>query len=178
MYTLVERSLFKVDMCCEWKHHGCIMSWHVQRTFMSSQSTYYLLLIERWSLQCSHIYFYHCSKDGLVVGSVNKFNNWDTSLRSNDDAQLILDRCADQLCLPRLKHAPILSQWVGLRPFRLEGVKLEHELYQDKLHVIHNYGHGGCGVTLSWGCAGTVVQLVQDHVIKKKPKNKMMKAKM
>ena len=124
------------------------------------------------------MYLYHCSKDGLVVGSVNKFNNWDTSLRSNDDAQLILDRCADQLCLPRLKHAPILSQWVGLRPFRLEGVKLEHELYQDKLHVIHNYGHGGCGVTLSWGCAGTVVQLVQDHVIKKKPKNKMMKAKM
>ena len=115
---------------------------------------------------------YHCSKDGLVVGSVNKFNNWDTSLNShnNEDAQLILDRCADQLCLPRLKQAPILSQWVGLRPFRLEGVKLEHELYQDKLHVIHNYGHGGCGVTLSWGCAGTVVQLVQDHVIKNKAK--------
>ena len=114
----------------------------------------------------------YCSKDGLVVGSINKFNDWDTSLNQNirsssEKAQLILNRCAEKLCLPRLKQAPILSQWVGLRPFRLDGVRLEHELYQDKLHVIHNYGHGGCGVTLSWGCAGTVVQLVKDNIIKK-----------
>ena len=105
------------------------------------------------------------------MGSINKFNNWDTSLKHIDDeagAQLILNRCAEQLNLPRLKKAPILSQWVGLRPFRLDGVRLEHELYQDKLHVIHNYGHGGCGVTLSWGCAGAVVQLVKEHIMQPK----------
>ena len=62
----------------------------------------------------------------------------------------------------RLKSARVLAQWVGLRPYRLKGVRLEHELYQGKLNVIHNYGHGGCGVTLSWGCAGTVVQLVKE----------------
>lgn len=39
---------------------------------------------------------------------------------------------------------------VGLRPFRPQGFRLEAERYGDKT-VIHNYGHGGCGVTLSWG---------------------------
>ena len=62
----------------------------------------------------------------------------------------------------RLKTAKIISQWAGLRPYRLNGVRLEHEMFQGKLNVIHNYGHGGCGVSLSWGCAGTVVQLVKE----------------
>ena len=39
---------------------------------------------------------------------------------------------------------------VGLRPFRPQGFRLEAEQFGDKT-VIHNYGHGGCGVTLSWG---------------------------
>ena len=53
--------------------------------------------------------------------------------------------------------APVLSQRsritrtvVGLRPFRPQGFRLETERFGDKT-VIHNYGHGGCGVTLSWG---------------------------
>lgn len=39
---------------------------------------------------------------------------------------------------------------VGLRPYRPQGFRLEAEWFGDKT-VIHNYGHGGCGVTLSWG---------------------------
>jgi glycine/D-amino acid oxidase-like deaminating enzyme len=39
---------------------------------------------------------------------------------------------------------------VGLRPFRPQGFRLEAETFGEKT-VIHNYGHGGCGVTLSWG---------------------------
>ena len=76
-----------------------------------------------------------------------------------------MNRCADQFG-SRINEAEIINQWVGLRPFRLGGVRLEYQLYQDKLKVIHNYGHGGCGVTLSWGCAKQVVDIVLKHANK------------
>ena len=39
---------------------------------------------------------------------------------------------------------------VGLRPFRATGFRVEVERLEDKL-LVHNYGHGGGGITLSWG---------------------------
>jgi D-amino-acid oxidase len=47
----------------------------------------------------------------------------------------------------------------GLRPFRLETFRLEPETVGDKF-VVHNYGHGGAGITLSWGCAHEIVDIV------------------
>ena len=47
---------------------------------------------------------------------------------------------------------------VGLRPTR-PNVRVEMDEVQGTA-VIHNYGHGGAGVTLSWGCANAVVELV------------------
>jgi D-amino-acid oxidase len=53
----------------------------------------------------------------------------------------------------------ILAECVGLRPFRKSGVRLERDELRDGRTVIHNYGHGGSGFTLSWGCAREVVNL-------------------
>ncbi len=50
-------------------------------------------------------------------------------------------------------NPPVLTERVGLRPFRKSGVRLEGEKLRDGRIVIHNYGHGGSGFTLSWGCA-------------------------
>ncbi|CAN5828036.1 FAD-dependent oxidoreductase [soil metagenome] len=68
----------------------------------------------------------------------------------------------------RLAEAPIRAV-VGLRPARLlaegvETIRLEREpLAADPTHIlIHNYGHGRAGVTLSWGCAERVLQLLAD----------------
>jgi D-amino-acid oxidase len=60
--------------------------------------------------------------------------------------------------VPELADAPVLSRAVGLRPGR-PTVRLER-LVHDGREVVTCYGHGGAGVTLSWGCAGHVVRLV------------------
>jgi D-amino-acid oxidase len=59
--------------------------------------------------------------------------------------------------VPGLRSAPVLSRAVGLRPGR-PTVRLDRTIL-DGRPVICCYGHGGAGVTLSWGCARDVVGL-------------------
>ena len=59
-----------------------------------------------------------------------------------------------------IKKPRVLAERVGLRPFRKSGVRLERDKLRDGRTVIHNYGHGGAGFTLSWGCANEVDDLV------------------
>ncbi len=54
----------------------------------------------------------------------------------------------------------LIREVVGLRPFRPEGFVIAAERLGEKL-LVHNYGHGGAGVTLSWGTASLAVDLVQ-----------------
>jgi D-amino-acid oxidase len=75
-----------------------------------------------------------------------------------DTAAAIVERCA--WLEPRLRDAAILEHKVGLRPGR-PAVRLEAEPQSSGTLLIHNYGHGGAGVTLSWGCADEVVRLAQ-----------------
>jgi D-amino-acid oxidase len=53
----------------------------------------------------------------------------------------------------------VLRVAVGLRPERGAGVRLEREPRGEGFAVIHNYGHGGAGFTVSWGCADEVCGL-------------------
>jgi D-amino-acid oxidase len=73
-------------------------------------------------------------------------------------SRAIIDRCAAHE--PALRSARIVSEAVGLRPGRPE-VRLEAEPGPHGSIVIHNYGHGGAGVTLSIGCAEEVVSMAQ-----------------
>jgi len=68
----------------------------------------------------------------------------------------ILDECSRVL---KIENPPVLAERVGLRPFRKPGVRLECDRLRDGRTVIHNYGHGGSGFTLSWGCAEEVFAL-------------------
>jgi D-amino-acid oxidase len=67
----------------------------------------------------------------------------------------IVAECSRVLDIEKPK---VLSVRVGLRPFRKSGVRLERYCLRDGRTVIHNYGHGGAGFTLSWGCAREVLQ--------------------
>jgi D-amino-acid oxidase len=60
----------------------------------------------------------------------------------------------------KIDNPRVLNERVGLRPFRKSGVRLERQHLRDGRTVIHNYGHGGSGFTLSWGCAEKVLALV------------------
>jgi D-amino-acid oxidase len=71
-------------------------------------------------------------------------------------AEGILARCTR--IEPRLAGVHVREHRVGFRPTR-EHVRVEWGSY-DGQHVFHNYGHGGAGVTLSWGCAQEVVNRV------------------
>jgi D-amino-acid oxidase len=57
----------------------------------------------------------------------------------------------------------IIREVVGLRPYRPEGFVVDAERLGDKL-LVHNYGHGGAGVTLSWGTASLAVDLARDFM--------------
>ncbi len=71
------------------------------------------------------------------------------------EAAILRRACA---LVPALRGQPVLSRAVGLRPGR-PTVRLER-LDVDGRPVVACYGHGGAGVTLSWGCAADVASLV------------------
>jgi glycine/D-amino acid oxidase-like deaminating enzyme len=63
----------------------------------------------------------------------------------------------------RVSRDRLIRTVVGLRPFRSEGFVVEAEKLSEKL-LVHNYGHGGAGVTLSWGTASQAVDLARDFI--------------
>lgn len=71
------------------------------------------------------------------------------------EAERILARCLR--LVPELAKGRVVGTSVGLRPGR-SAIRLEVE-ERDGGAVIHNYGHGGSGLTLSWGCAREVADL-------------------
>ncbi len=87
----------------------------------------------------------------VVVGGTAVEGEWSRT-PSEETATALLERAAR--LVPELATARVLGHRVGLRPGR-SAVRLEA---QDR--VVHCYGHGGAGVTLSWGCAEDVVGLV------------------
>ncbi|MGH3304259.1 MAG: FAD-dependent oxidoreductase [Streptosporangiaceae bacterium] len=72
-------------------------------------------------------------------------------------AARIIEACA--AIRPQLRDAAVVDHRVGLRPVR-PSVRLDAEQAGDGVTVVHSYGHGGAGVTLSWGCAEDAVRLV------------------
>lgn len=106
-------------------------------------------------------YYILPNSETIVLGGTSQVDNWNLNL-DPEDRENILEGCYK--ILPSLKKAEIVSEWVGLRPGR-STPRLEQEslVIQGKtLEIIHNYGHGGSGVTLFWGCAKEVVEKVQE----------------
>ena len=67
---------------------------------------------------------------------------------------------AKPACLAPVNASPdrVIRTLAGLRPFRPAGFRVEREAFGAKA-LVHNYGHGGSGVTLSWGTSRLAVEL-------------------
>jgi D-amino-acid oxidase len=94
--------------------------------------------------------------DGVVLGGTADDGAEDAAVDPHT-AAAIRERC--EALEPALRGAQALEHKVGLRPGR-PSVRLQTERDDDGRPLIHNYGHGGAGVTLSWGCARAVVALL------------------
>ena len=91
-----------------------------------------------------------------VFGGTNEVND-DRKIDPASTSQIVGECCR----VLNITGPKILDQRVGLRPFRKSGVRLERGKLRDGRTVIHNYGHGGAGFTLSWGCAQEVLELIK-----------------
>ncbi|MCY3002687.1 MAG: FAD-dependent oxidoreductase, partial [Planctomycetota bacterium] len=94
------------------------------------------------------------STDCIVGGTTDE--GAEELLTSDAHTRSILQRCGE--LEPRLAGAKVLGVSVGVRPARTS-VRVEREQPRPGVTLVHDYGHGGAGVTLSWGCAREVVRL-------------------
>jgi D-amino-acid oxidase len=95
----------------------------------------------------------------VVVGGTTEWDNWETT----PDAGIrerILERARE--LVPALRTATVLSERVGLRPARAT-IRLETVRGPERT-VVHNYGHGGSGITVAWGCADDVLTAVNEII--------------
>ena len=107
--------------------------------------------------------YVHPRSTDIVLGGTFEIGEWDTT-PSPATAAAILRRCTE--LLPELADAPVLGHQVGLRPWRHGGVRLEADPQPPGRvrRLVHNYGHGGAGVTLAWGCADDAADLATGAV--------------
>ncbi|MBN3522062.1 FAD-dependent oxidoreductase [Algoriphagus lutimaris] len=89
-----------------------------------------------------------------IIGGTDYEHDWNPEV-DPEDTTLILNRLKDS----GISEAPkILDELVGLRPKR---TAVRFEFDADHLHVFHNYGHGGAGYTVAWGCAIELSQVLK-----------------
>jgi D-amino-acid oxidase len=100
--------------------------------------------------------YVHPRTNDCILGGTLEVGEWDTDPDPTVTAGIIA-RCTD--IVPALAGATVLDSVAGLRPGRPE-VRLEVDEDLLPVPVVHNYGHGGSGVTISWGCAAEVTALV------------------
>lgn len=89
-----------------------------------------------------------------VSGLIKKFQ-----VRPPDPVlDLSFEHLASALTPVRVDDREVIRTTVGLRPYRPSGFVVRAEKVDGTL-VIHNYGHGGAGLTLSWGTAQLALQI-------------------
>jgi len=97
----------------------------------------------------------------VVLGGTKYEGDWNLDV-SEEDKEMIFRNTRE--LAPSLKEAKWIKDWVGLRPARKQ-VRIEKEVKRfgkSNLNIVHNYGHGGGGLTTFWGCARDCIILIKE----------------
>jgi D-amino-acid oxidase len=94
--------------------------------------------------------------DVVVLGGTAEEGDTDLTPREETTREILAKTRRMQ---PELAEATYVGAAVGVRPARPQ-VRLDTDRLADDRLVVHDYGHGGSGYTLSWGCADEVAAIV------------------
>ncbi len=102
----------------------------------------------------------------MTLGGTRQFDSYKTEVDPYDSAA-IWDRCTS--LVPSLKGAEIVKEWVGLRPYRdpvrCGDSELIHQAGSQKsVKIIHQYGHGGYGITSGPGSALHTTKILKEII--------------
>lgn len=104
----------------------------------------------------------------VALGGCFQVGNWNQGIDKKDRAN-IWEGCCN--LVPSLSKARLVEEWAGLRPAR-HAIRLERESLRQggavQSEIIHNYGHGGYGVTIHWGCALELANIFRQIALEKK----------
>lgn len=110
----------------------------------------------------------------LLIGGIAESHEWNLDLTLESPIiKRMRARC--EAFLPGLKNARMDPEYPlaqGLRPFRAKNVRVERELRRQgrkPSRIVHSYGQGGAGWSLSFGCASDVLALIEDALLDLQP---------
>ncbi|GAA2480421.1 FAD-dependent oxidoreductase [Winogradskya humida] len=101
------------------------------------------------------ITYVHPRRHDVVLGGTFEENRADTDPDPQESAAIVA-RCT--ALVPALRETRTLTTRIGLRPARHGGPRVE-AVTTARGRIIHAYGHGGAGMTMSWGCADEIASL-------------------
>lgn len=108
-----------------------------------------------WSISADGFYVYPRKYETVLGGTVEP--NVEDEIVENGAVHLLIR--GNKRILPHLTIDSVRSTYAGLRPYRDGTIRVEAE-ERGGQRIIHNYGHGGSGFTLSWGSAEIALALI------------------
>jgi len=101
--------------------------------------------------------------NNIYIAGTTQVNDLEMQPREKDQT-MIFDRCAK--IVPAIKQSKVTNSYVGFRPEMLlkngmRSLKLYYEFFNNQLHVIHNYGHAGAGISAAPGSAQEVYSMIK-----------------
>jgi D-amino-acid oxidase len=108
-----------------------------------------------WSISADGFYMYPRRYNTVLGGTAE----WQVNDEAVNPAAIDLIIRGNRRILPHVRTDMIRETYAGLRPYRAESIRVESENVNGK-HLVHNYGHGGAGLTLCWGSAQIALEQV------------------